>query len=124
MSGALRKISVAFGREDHRSSSRDCDGRLTPSGSNHSTSPHPKHRHSLIPFRRHDTSSESESESDIEDETGISKNAAAKAAKKAKKRQIKARLSMDSPNGETEEKFRARMEAAAAKETDGMRMRT
>lgn len=132
---ALRKISVALGGSEKRSSS----GSRTPTGTGARTgtdlstssgphSAHPKrgsianilHRfdHSAYSSGTDSTSSDSELEGD-----GTSKNLAKRLEKKQKKKEIRARMSMESGHGETDEKLRERLDAAKARETDDMRAR-
>lgn len=126
---ALRKISVALG-SDHKRSSSGTRTPTDPSASSGSPlSAHSKRSSIAAILHRFDhrdysssgtdsTSSDSEIEAD-----GTSKNLARKLEKKQKKREIKARISIESGRGETDEKLKERLDAARAKETDDMRAR-
>lgn len=124
---AFRKISVALGSDHKRSSS----GTRTPTDLSTSSGPHSAHpkRGSIAAIlHRFDhkdyssgtdsTSSDSELEGD-----GTSKNLQRRLEKKQKKKEIKARMSIESGRSETDEKLKERLDAARTKETDDMRAR-
>lgn len=123
---AFRKISVALGSE-RRSSS----GTRTPTDHSASSGPHSSHskRGSIAAilhrFDHKDYSSgtdSTDSDSDLEGD-GTSKNLQRRLERKQKKKEIRARMSMESGHSESDEKLRERLDAARARETDDMRAR-
>lgn len=138
---AFRRISTALGH-DKDDKKRSSSGTRTPTGdsgikragtgdsANGVTSPTSGKKGSIASilhrFDRHaDYSSDtSDTETDSEDlDDGTSKNAARRLEKKKRKKEIKARMSLESGHGESEDMVKARLDEARAKETEDIRAR-
>ncbi|KAK5101425.1 aspartate--tRNA ligase dps1 [Lithohypha guttulata] len=132
---AFKRISTVLSEHSPKRSSSP-GGSRTPTGlsdksANGVTGPASHKRGSIAAilhkFDRHnDTSSGTEtSETDSDDhiDDATSKNAAKRMEKKRRKKEIKARLSLERGEPESEERLKQRLDEARARETDDMRIR-